>query len=284
MVTWTLFLVAPAAGFSSARVIDVEPVVPTTSPESLKQELLVAVAATERGQSFAAQASKHKVEELACALEDLESTGRADGRWALAYCSTQLFRSSPFWMAGRETCATEAEARRYDLFCDLHRAATAAGSIGAVRQLVDLSSLRLVSEFETKVAAPRRVGTVLPLTISGVIVSSADVVDVTDGVLTLAMDTVEIKGSTIPGLRSALDGPLKLDSTRVADLVRMKPRPQFKTTYCDDTLRIARDLPDEHLFVYVKESDDPTPTDYGDVRADLGLPALATRAVEALLG
>ena len=36
------------------------------------------------------------------------------GTWDLIFSDTQLFRSSPFFMAGRAVCADGAEAQRYD--------------------------------------------------------------------------------------------------------------------------------------------------------------------------
>lgn len=265
-----------------STVIDVELV---RSEEAMRQDLLVAMAATDRGQAKSSLEAKKTVEDLVERLEACESKGSVCGRWALAYCSTQLFRSSPFWMAGRETCSDEAEARRYDLFCDLHRAATAVGSIGAVRQIID--NRTLTSEFETTVAAmPQRVGGALPLTVQGSIVSKADILDASDdGIMTLLMDTVQIKGSNIPGLRNILDSDAgTLYSRQISRLVTPEPpKPQFQTTYVDDTLRIARDLPDRQIFIYVKESDDTTPTNYDDVSADLGIPSLVQNAVDAFL-
>lgn len=256
-----------------------------TMPVSLREKLLVAITATARGQALG-EVTKASVEELARTLEaeaPPPSLTDIGGRWALAYASTQLFRSSPFWMAGRETCRDEAQARRYDLFCDLHRRATAVSEIGAVRQLVDPERRTLTSEFETTVAAfPQRVGGALPLTVTGAIVSTADVVEDSDGVLTLLMDKVQIKGSNLPGLRPLLDS-MALDSRSLANALPLDtPRPRFQTTYVDSTLRIARDLPDRHLFIYVKEADDPTPTDYSAVPADLGVPGLLAAAAAAL--
>ena len=90
------------------------------------------------------------------------------------------------------------------------------------------------------------------------------------------MDTVEIKGSNIPLLRSVLDNGLKLQSRELASFLEdnvsgySTPRPIFKTTYLDDKLRISRDQ-DGKVFVYGKVSDDVNPTDYSDVSADLGI-------------
>ena len=74
--------------------------------ESLKKELLLAVSRTARGQ----QLDKRPNEAVNDVARRLEAQGAPtdaqllNGRWNLAYCSTYLFRSSPFWMAGRAAC------------------------------------------------------------------------------------------------------------------------------------------------------------------------------------
>merc|ERR1712232_675116 len=125
------------------------------------------------------------------------------------------FRSSPFFMAGRAVCSTESQAKQYDWFCDMHRAALAISNIGTVRQII--SPTRLVSEFEVKVGSIPFISNFLPgpllgysggmpVTIEGAIVSSSDVISIEeDKSLELLMDTVEIKGSNIPLLRQLLD-------------------------------------------------------------------------------
>ena len=280
------------AGESDAAAVDAAPwvdMVDVTDVDAVTRELLVKCAASARGQARGGGVGAD-VERLAATLEDRRAAVALDavcGRWSLAYCSTQLFRSSPFWMAGRATCADGAEARRYDWFCEMHRAATMVSEIGAVRQLVSRDTL--VSEFETSVAAfPMRVGGSMPLTITGAIVSTADVVAVHgEGPLDLVLEQgdVEIKGSNLPGVRQALDAGLKLDSRMVNDALPNVPRPKpaFTTTYVDDTVRISRDC-DRNLFVYVKEGDDPAPTSYDDVPADLGVPAVLAGALAALTG
>merc|ERR1711879_12468 len=101
----------------------------------------------------------------------------------------------------------------------MHREALAISRIGKVRQIV--SSTRLTSEFEVKVGAIPFVNDFTslsysggwPITITGSIVSSADVTPVNSGTAwEIFMDTVEIKGSNIPLLRAILDGGLKLKS------------------------------------------------------------------------
>ena len=277
--------------------------------ESLKKELLLAVSRTARGQ----QLDKRPNEAVNDVARRLEAQGAPtdaqllNGRWNLAYCSTYLFRSSPFWtawksncrgashclfpqrfwMAGRAACQDGEEARRYDWFCDQHRKATMVSEIGAVRQIV--APGRLVSEFETSVAAaPMRVGGSMPVTIFGSIVSSAAITATTETPRglekTLEMADVEVKGSNIPLLRPLLDNGLKLDSRSINDALPIdRPFPIFTTTYCDADVRVSRDV-DDNLYVYTKESDDTSLTSYDDVDADLGIPELIRGALGVMTG
>ena len=268
----------------------------------LIQSLLVTAASSDRGQ-FASNDQKSKMEEIIVQLEssqqaksDEDSTisstttisnptqsSSIQGTWELLYSSTQLFRSSPFFMAGRAVCQTEEEAKRYDWFCDMHRAALAISEIGKVRQII--GPTRMVSEFEVSVGAvpfvsdftPFAYSGGLPFTIEGAIVSSADITPTSNGnAWEIFMDTVEIKGSNIPLLRRALDEGVKLQSRGLGSFLESNvpaysnPKPIFETTYLDDMLRISRDQ-DGKIFVYGKLSDETEPTNYDDVDADLGL-------------
>ena len=223
------------------------------------------------------------------------------GKWELMYCSTELFRSSPFFMAGRAVCQTEDERNQYDFFCSMHRKALAISNIQSVRQVI--SADRLVSEFEVKAGAvpflsdltPFSYSGGWPVTIDGSLVSSADwkipssdnSTTSSSNAMELYMDTVQVKGSNIPGLRQALDNGLQLESRKLADLLEQNianystPRPLFRVTYLDDKYRISRDQ-DDNLFVYVKTSSDPTPTDYSKIDADLGIGRLLEQVNDAV--
>jgi hypothetical protein len=261
-----------------------------SSPEDALTALLQIAASTGRGE-FAKPGQKNEAEKLISILELNNPTpgptkdDRVYGTWELLYSSTQLFRSSPFFMAGRAVCTTADQAQQYDWFCDMHRKALAISSIGPVRQIVSPSSL--VSEFEVTVGAipffnwtpftPFPYSGGLPFTIDGAIVSSADITATGDGsAWELYMDTVQIRGSNVPGLRRFLDDGLQLNSRDLASFLEdnvngyTTPRPMFKTTYLSEKLRISRDQ-DGKVFVYVKVSDDTSPTDYSRVEADLGL-------------
>ncbi len=257
------------------------------SGETLASLLRIA-ASTGRGE-FANNDQKDKASELISMMEKNNPTPEPakspmiNGRWELVYSSTQLFRSSPFFMAGRAVCSTKEQADQYDWFCDMHRGALAISNIGTVRQII--SETTMVSEFEVKVGSvpflndftPFSYSGGLPLTIDGSIVSQADISPTEDGnAWELFMDTVQIKGSNIPGLRTILDNGLQLGSRDLGSFLESNldgytnPRPIFETTYLTDSLRISRDQ-DGKVFVYAKESDESKPTDYDKVEADLGV-------------
>lgn len=187
-------------------------------------------------------------------------------------------------MAGRAVCSTPEEAAKYDWFCEMHRAALAISTIRRVRQVV--SDTQLISEFEVSAGSIPFVSKLLggysgglPLTIDGAIVSTADIVAKEEGSWSLLMDSVEVKGSNIPGLRQALDSGLKLPTRALGTLLEenlngySNPSPQFRTTYLDSELRIGRDQ-DGKIFVYTKVSDSCIPKNYDTVPADLGIGSL----------
>jgi hypothetical protein len=127
-------------------------------------------ASTGRGE-FANQYQQDQASELISTLELKNPTPEPTksplmkGRWELLYSSTQLFRSSPFFMAGRAVCSTPEQAKQYDWFCDMHRKSLAISTIGQVRQIV--SNTRLVSEFEVNVGAVPFLSDFAPFRYSG---------------------------------------------------------------------------------------------------------------------
>ena len=258
-----------------------------------QNSLLRIAASTDRGQ-YASTAQKEEASQL---LSELESSYQPEsseeaispsltGTWSLLYSNTQLFRSSPFFLAARSVCKTSDEVKQFEWFCNMHRAALAISTIGEVRQVISKEG-RMVNEFEVKAGAvpflsdftPFRYSGGLPVTVDGAIVSSADVTE-TDGEWEIFMDTVEIKGSNIPGLRSILDmDNSKLKSRDLSKVLEDNidayeaPRPVLKTTFVDESMRVARDE-DGNVFVYGKTSDSEEPKDYSDVLPDLGVASL----------
>lgn len=277
---------------STSTTTTPEPALPDTRllRSQLKNSLLLTAASSDRGQ-LASVTQRDEVSSLITQLTDMDNNNNIDttttavGTWELVYCSTQLFRSSPFFMAGRAVCETSDQAKQYDWFCDMHRAALAISNIGKVRQII--SETQLTSEFEVKVGAipflsdftPFRYSGGLPLTIDGTIVSTASIDTQTSTSYTLYMDTVEIKGSNIPILRQLLPN-LSLRSRGLGDLLEsnMKsysnPKPIFRSVYLDGEMRISMDQ-DDNVFVYAKTSDGTDVTDYeGTTMGDLGVTKL----------
>ena len=110
--------------------------------------------------------------------------------------------------------------------------------------------------------------------------SSADITTVQNGsAWELYMDTVQIKGSNIPGLRQVLDGGLQLSSRKLSDVLESTvsgysaPKPVFRTTYLGTNLRISRDQ-DDNVFIYTKVSSATNPTDYSSIMPDFGVAKL----------
>jgi hypothetical protein len=283
---------------------------PTTDSGGIQKKLMFLQslgAITSRGE-HATKEQRLAAQQVVLELEDSQSSINKNpgedqaasvtpsllGRWELVFCDCgQLFRSSPFFMAGRAVCQTEQQAAQYDWFCDMHRKALAISNIGPVRQIITPNQ-KLVSEFEVVVGAIPFINDVLPffsysggmpVTITGAIVSTADWTKPENASnnndMELYMDTVEIKGSNLPMLRQLLDtGNISLKSRILADALEQAvpdmytaPRPMFRTTYLDDLFRIGRDQ-DENIFVYVKTSETSELTDYSAVDADLGVARL----------
>ena len=215
------------------------------------------------------------------------SSDQIQGTWELLFSTTQLFRHSPFFMAGRAVCTTEDDIQKYNWFCDMHRAALSISQIQSVRQIINTATNQLISEFEVNVGSipflsdftPFRYSGGYPISITGAIVSTADITSTIDGNgWEIEMDTVQIKGSNIPLIRNLLDNDLvALQSRALANVLEQTissytppVKPIFRTTYLDEQYRISRDM-DDHIFVYVKTSNNTTPTNYEFVDADLGI-------------
>ncbi|KAL3823097.1 hypothetical protein ACHAXA_011149 [Cyclostephanos tholiformis] len=281
---------------------------------SIQNSLLRIAASTDRGQNANAVQGE-RARALISALEsnddaipdeddddddddDVILPSYLTGTWDLLYSNTQLFRSSPFFLAGRSTCKTPERARQYDWFCDMHRRALSISNIGNVRQVISRDG-KMTNEFEVRVGSVPFLSDVmpnfggysggLPFTIDGAIVSTADVTPIGRSSYSnssssvdweVYMDTVEIRGSNVPILRNLLDS--RIVALRSRDLSRVLeenvdgyeiPRPVLRTTYVDDYIRIVRDM-DDNVFVYGRASKCEDPTDYSGVLPDLGVASL----------
>ena len=281
---------------------------------AIQNSILRIAASTDRGQN-ANSVQRERISQSIASLvhERIQSTtvdeegkdiipSYPSGTWELLYSNTQLFRSSPFFMAGRSTCTTPEQAARYDWFCDMHRAALAVSTIGTVRQIIT-SSGRLVNEFEVKVGAVPFLSDILPairysgglpFTIDGAIVSTADVTKTMyneDNLMMeweLFMDTVEIKGSNIPILGNILDANnVALKSRDLSKVLEdtidtyKVPKPIVRTIYVNDDMRIVKDV-DDNVFIYAKVSDSEEMTDYSIILPDLGVASLLERFNDAV--
>lgn len=277
-------------------VSDIEDPVESMETVGLKLDLLRLAAGCSRGENASPEdivMARSLVDALEARCPTPEPALECEGRWELAFSDTQLFRSSPFFMAGRAVCADGDEAERYDWFCDMHRAALAISTIGKVRQIV--SEDKLISEFEVKAGAVPFVNLPpfgsggLPFTIDGTIVSTASIEAREPGALQLLMDTVEIKGSNLPLLRQVLDAGLRLPTRSLGGVLEQvvpsyaNPQPRFLVTYCDKQLRISRDQ-DGKIFVYTALTADTTATDYSSATADLGVGELLSGLSKVFLG
>ena len=154
-ITNSRFLSSPL--LASTFETDVEPTQPTgpggmkslnnlEERRPLKVALLALAARTNRGE-IANSNEKERARELVRQLESYNPTPEPAmnelslGRWELVFASTQLFRSSPFFMAARAVCKEGNEAASFNQFCDLHRDALAFTQIGKVLQIVTETKL-----------------------------------------------------------------------------------------------------------------------------------------------
>jgi hypothetical protein len=237
----------------------------------LKTALLALAARTGRGE-LASERDKDQARELVEKLESYNPTQNpaaselSQGTWVLVFSNTQLFRSSPFFMAARAVCQDGPQAASFNQFCDLHREALAFTQIGRVSQTITPDN-KLVSEFESKVAVLPGA----PLVVRGTIVSEADIIETASDSWTLFMDRIKIKvcfvdktvftaspflhvpvrlwamiqGSNLPLAGSLFNNFGGLPIRRLGDLVENatgpRPRPVFRTYYVDTHMRISRD-------------------------------------------
>lgn len=225
-------------------------------PTNIKNELIRKAGLALRGE-VASELERDEILALICKLEGDVSTNADDvpqkcrGDWECIYCSTYLFRSSPFFMAARAVCKEGEEAERFNMFCRLHREALAFTSIGHVRQT--LTESQLISSFETNAAVIPG----LPIVMKGTIVSSADIELAEGNSLKLSMDTVKISDSNVPLLKDFLRDFNGLESKKLGDFLQSNipsyknPVPEFRCYFVDQDVRICRDQ-DDNVFVYTR--------------------------------
>lgn len=148
-----------------------------TAIEKAKARLMKLGLVTCRGERATAQ-DKTEMRKLVEELTNKRDTTEmrqlsSEGSWDLIMSDTQLFRSSPFFMAARAVVSDGQQADQFNWFCDQHRAALDFSQIGRVRQVVEKGQLR--SEFEVKVGLAT-VALGLPVSVTGWIVTTADII------------------------------------------------------------------------------------------------------------
>ncbi|GMH88140.1 hypothetical protein TrVE_jg13242 [Triparma verrucosa] len=266
----------------------------TTTTTTVKKsthlsDLLRLSATTLRGE----QGDEDSKEAYARILEGIEGKGVEGsseedlvGTWSLVYSTSAegLFRSSPFFLTARAVCKTDDDADKFSWFCQMHRKALAISRIGKVKQIIKEGG-EVVNEFNTIAGAiPFLKFSLLgsgglPIEIEGCITSTGVIGAVEGGdkgEYNIGMKEVKIAGSNIPGLRSVLDSEYGvLDTKRLGDFIESvnqnydNPKAPLKLVSLFDGIRIVRDESGID-YVYVKESDDQKPTDFGTRDADLG--------------
>jgi len=161
--------------------------------DALKRELLLLASITDRGE-FASSEEIDIIIDLVTQLEALNPTpdpaSNCVGEWDLALSSTQLFRSSPFFLSIRAALAEEKTLANN--FFDLHDKATTVSRIGRVRQTVTPN--KLISEVDLEVGmAPG-----IPIRIKGTVRTTAGLKVTSPESWELRVSTTEVKGSNIP--------------------------------------------------------------------------------------
>eukprot|EP00566_Odontella_aurita_P019610 CAMPEP_0113568086 /NCGR_PEP_ID=MMETSP0015_2-20120614/23649_1 /TAXON_ID=2838 /ORGANISM="Odontella" /LENGTH=301 /DNA_ID=CAMNT_0000470579 /DNA_START=14 /DNA_END=919 /DNA_ORIENTATION=+ /assembly_acc=CAM_ASM_000160 len=215
--------------------------------EALKSELLVLSSATDRGM-FASKDESDIVVDLVTQLEALNPTAdpalKCDGEWDLTLTNTQLFRSSPFFLAIRSALGDENKQIADNGF-ELHNRATSISRIGRVRQMI--KDGEMTSEVDLEVGlAPG-----LPVRIKGTVVTTAGVRTMAPETWELTVRGTRVTRSNVPFLDQYLDD-IKVDlpvGDFYATLLGSTPVSSLKTFYVDESIRITRDE-DENFYVF----------------------------------
>jgi len=240
-----------------------------------KQEVMKIAALTDRGQLTKVQGMySHHRGRVAALVDTLSALAPAPpgeaaelvgGEWEVLYCSQQLFRASPFFMAIEEAYNDTAKS---ELFFRLHELQTHSfglSTVGRVYQRIDLDKGIMESEFDTVIFRE----TVVPLvgfwkllpTFGGRICSTARDVSLSPtGTLSLTLDTTDLRPAPglalMPLLGKAVAGLDPFPTAAVWELLpwnRGKPTASSEVVYVDGEMRVMRS--GDVLTVYVR----PTP-------------------------
>ena len=121
----------------------------------------------------------------------------SEGSWDLIFTNTNIFRSSPLFMAARAMAKAEQSAN-FNNFSDLFMSSLRFARIGRVTQTITATTVQ--SEFETEVP-------IISGAITGTIVSTAEIEESDSTSMTLLTDKVRIKegSSNIPVFSQLMD-------------------------------------------------------------------------------
>ena len=217
---------------------------------TLKNKLLQIGAMTNRGEFLA---NKDEVADIVASLESLNPAFDSvqdglkpsiQGEWELVYTDAQLFESSPFFLVIRELLGSLEASRAKEIF-RMHRAATATGQIGRIKQVI--SGDELTSKVDLKVGIfPGQ-----PFSILGTVVSTAACTIEDDYNLRLKIRDTKIEDSNLPFFKSFENFAKMPVSNVVETLFKKVPESLLVTYFIDDTMRITRNQ-DDSIFVYVR--------------------------------
>mmetsp|Transcript_2729 Transcript_2729/g.5873 ORF Transcript_2729/g.5873 Transcript_2729/m.5873 type:complete len:304 (+) Transcript_2729:223-1134(+) len=219
--------------------------------DELKRELILLASVTNRGMCASTE-EKNLLVDLVTQLEALNPTAdpalNSQGDWELCYCSTQSFRSSPFFLAIRSFLGDENQSIAENAF-DIHDRATTASRIGKVRQIIDAKNRALVSEYELSVGMMPG----MPVRIKGIVVTTADLTPVAPETWELEVRGTKVMGSNVPFLDSFLDdNAVELPVGEIyKTLSGSVPVSVLKTYYVDEGMRITRDV-DDNIYVFTR--------------------------------
>lgn len=174
-----------------------------------------------------------------------KAASNAEGTWDLIYSNTNLFRASPLFMSARALAKGD-QSITFNEISDRFINSLKFARIGRVTQII--SSTSISSEIETEIP-------IFPGSVTGTIVSMAEIESVTDDNMTLLADNIRIKEGTsnIPLFGEFLSNFTGVSVKSLSSLVPSfeSPKPVFSITYVDQDLLIKRDQ-DFNVFVFTK--------------------------------
>uniref|UniRef100_A0A7R9Z4E9 Plastid lipid-associated protein/fibrillin conserved domain-containing protein n=1 Tax=Pseudictyota dubia TaxID=2749911 RepID=A0A7R9Z4E9_9STRA len=208
---------------------------------------MVLASATDRGM-YASKDEADIVVDLVTQLEALNPTAdpalQCEGEWDLTLTNTQLFRSSPFFLAIRSALGDDNKQIADNGF-ELHNRATSVSRIGRVRQTV--KDGEVVSEVDLEVGLLPG----LPVRVKGTVVTTAGLKVVAPETWELTVRGTRVTGSNVPFLDEYLDD-VKVElpvGDFYSTVLGNTPVSTLKTFYVDDSIRITRDC-DENFYVF----------------------------------